>query len=507
MSSPSRSARRVALGATALLLAVYVLAAAVADLVVLDHLEGNLDARLSVRLTELVAFVGHGKLGRAATGPAATDPAATDPAASDPAASDQAASAATGTATAETSTVRTRPAGTGPSPPASTGAEVGAPFDPDDAPVFGWWVPSGSSAAGRGSAGIVALQAGAPALPRALAAHSGLVDATLAGLPFRLESAAAPGGRVVVGTSLAQITTVRSTLIVIEGVLLPFVLLTFFVVAYAIGRRSALPVERARLAQIEFTADASHELRTPLSVIEAEAGLALSADRAAASYRAALERVAGESRRLRSIVDDLLWLARLDARPASSRNEVVDLAQVAESVVARFDSLARQRGLRLYAAAEPGVAAVQAPTELIERLASVLVDNASRYCPAGGAIEVAAALVDGRPTITVDDSGPGVPAAERERIFDRFHRGRSSPEGAGLGLAIAERIVATTGGAWHLSTSPAGGARFRVSWPRVAHPARAGSTALARPPAPDDGAAYVSLPPADVPDEDGSGAG
>ncbi len=438
MSSPSRSARRVALFATALLLAVYVVSAAVSDLVVLDHLQANLDSRLSARLTELVAFAARGRLGAERTAPPA--------------------------------------AGGGPAPPVSTEAELGVPFDPDDAPVLGWWVTSGASAAGGR---VLSLQPGAPALPEALAARNGPIDVTLAGLPFRIEGAAARGGRVVVGTSLAQLGTVRSTLVVIEGVLLPLVLLSFFAVAYAIGRRSALPVERARLAQVEFTADASHELRTPLSVIEAEVGLTLSAPRDAPSYRAALERVAGESRRLRAIVDDLLWLARLDARPAPAYQEVVDLAEVAHSVVERFGSLAHRRGLRLSATGRAG-AFVQAPAELIERLVSVLVDNACRYCPAGGTVEVAAALLEGRPTITVDDSGPGVPVGERERIFDRFHRGRSSPEGAGLGLAIAERVVAATGGEWQLGTSPAGGARFRVSWPRVAHPARAGSRAPGR---------------------------
>ncbi len=407
-------ARRVALGATLVVLVVYLLAGVVADVVVLRRAGQAVDARLVDRLAELASSTGHDEP-LPEIGPSRLLPA------------------------------------------------IGRPGDDDidEAPVFGWSLA-------RGSRTPVALDAGAPALPRAAAERQGLVVVSLAGHPFRLLGETTSTGRIVAATSEQQLSSLRSTLLATEAALLPFVLLTFFVVAYVIGRRSALPVERARQRQLEFTADASHELRTPLSVIEAEVGLALSVERDAPDYRVALGRIATESRRLRTIVEDLLWLARLDALPAPAHSEPVDLAVIAESCVERFAAVARQRGIELRTAADLEDAIVSAPAEWLDRLASVLVDNACRYCSPGGRVEVGVRLLDGRPTLTVDDSGPGIAEHERERIFQRFHRASFSTAGAGLGLAIADTVVRATGGSWEVGTSPAGGARLRVSWPKGA---------------------------------------
>jgi signal transduction histidine kinase len=100
----------------------------------------------------------------------------------------------------------------------------------------------------------------------------------------------------------------------------------------------------------------------------------------------------------------------------------------------------------------------------------VLVDNACKYAPEGGSVAVAVAVEASRVSVTVDDSGPGIPEDERERVFDRFHRSvttSSEAGGAGLGLAIGDAIVRATGGRWTVGVSPAGGARFTVSWGRA----------------------------------------
>ena len=104
-----------------------------------------------------------------------------------------------------------------------------------------------------------------------------------------------------------------------EALAAPVLLLAMFAGSLIIGLRALSPVEHSRRRQLEFTADASHELRTPLSVINAEIGIALSAPREAADYRAALLRIQGESGRLRRIVEDLLWLARFDSAAAAAR--------------------------------------------------------------------------------------------------------------------------------------------------------------------------------------------
>ena len=114
----------------------------------------------------------------------------------------------------------------------------------------------------------------------------------------------------------------------------------------------------------------------------------------------------------------------------------------------------------------PAGTIVTAPPDWLDRLVGILLDNACKYSPQGGSVIVGVAGEGRRVRLTVDDSGPGIPEAERGRVFDRFHRASDAPGGAGLGLAIADAIVRTTAGRWQIGTSPAGGASVSVSWPR-----------------------------------------
>src|SRR6185503_1982025 len=112
----------------------------------------------------------------------------------------------------------------------------------------------------------------------------------------------------------------------------------------------------------------------------------------------------------------------------------------------------------------------------LDRLLGTLLDNACKYSPEGGSVRVSVATDGPRIRLTVDDSGPGIPEEERERIFDRFHRAATGATnaagGAGLGLAIADSIVRATNGRGRIGTSASGGASMSVSWPR-AFPGRA----------------------------------
>ncbi|HEX5268794.1 MAG TPA: HAMP domain-containing sensor histidine kinase [Acidimicrobiales bacterium] len=333
--------------------------------------------------------------------------------------------------------------------------------DLDDAPVLLWRVGA------RGD--VTALSPGAPALPRRAWSPAAEMTASLSASRFRLAARRINSGWLVAGESLAEPGHVRGVLLVAEAAVAPVILLSIYLGSLVIGLKAAAPVERTRRRQLEFTADASHELRTPLSVIEAEVGLALSAPRLAPYYRSSLGRVAQEGRRLHEIVEDLLWLARFDAEPPPPGDEPVDLAPIAAACAERFEALAESRGLNLALEPDgaPGRAFVRAPPEWIDRLLGVLVDNACRYSPAGGTVSIAVGAVGARAFVVVEDDGPGIPGPERERLFDRFHRASDQPGGAGLGLAIADSVVSSTGGRWRIGESPSGGARMEVSWHRA----------------------------------------
>jgi signal transduction histidine kinase len=273
---------------------------------------------------------------------------------------------------------------------------------------------------------------------------------------------------VVMGQSLGPVGDAQRTILLAELLIAPILLGAVFVGSVAIGRRVAAPIERARLRQLAFTADASHELRTPLSVIEAQTSLALSADRDAEWYRRGFERVDRESKRLRRLVEDLLWLARFDTGGAHPSAEPVDVGVIADRAIDRFTVIAEARGVALTAAtAAASAPVIVAPAEWLDRLLGVLLDNACKYAGRGGQVDLRLTVDAGRVRLTVDDSGPGIPPEDRERIFDRFHRGVDSKEGAGLGLAIGDAVVKASGGRWKVGGSPLGGASVGVSWPQA----------------------------------------
>jgi len=236
----------------------------------------------------------------------------------------------------------------------------------------------------------------------------------------------------------------------------------------AVGQRALAPVEQSRRRQLEFTADASHELRTPLSVIRAETDVALSTPRDAAGYRDALVRIQGESARLRHLVDDMLWLARFDSRPPPPGEELVDLVMLAQACADRF----RAVGPAITAETPARPTLISAPPEWIDQLAGVLMDNACRYAGPDGVVRIGVRANGSRISLTVEDSGPGIVEAERPRLFDRFHRVTEQGSGAGLGLAIGDSIVRSTGGRWHIGESPLGGALMMVTWKRNPTPHR-----------------------------------
>ncbi len=313
---------------------------------------------------------------------------------------------------------------------------------------------------------VLANTAGAE-LPSDVVAVTTPTTVSIGGEDVRVSGGTAGANHVVVGQRTAEVRSTQQTVLLAELVTGPVLLVLVFLGAVTIGRRVAAPIERARRRQLEFSADASHELRTPVSVIEAQTSLSLAGARDPEGDRRAFERIDRESRRVRRILDDLLWLARFDALRGAPGAEPVDVAVMASATADRFGVIAEARGIAISVEAGRGNHIVAVPPDWLDRLLGVLVDNACKFAPDGSAVRITAGDEGGRVTVAVEDAGPGIPAEERDRVFDRFHRAGATGGGAGLGLAIADGIVRATHGRWTVGGSSLGGTRMAVSWPRA----------------------------------------
>ncbi len=228
-------------------------------------------------------------------------------------------------------------------------------------------------------------------------------------------------------------------------------------------------LEKSFEAQRRFVADASHELRTPLAVMRTEVDVAL-ADPAATKQdlRAAALVVRDATERADRLLESLLLLARsdrlsVDGLPVTER---VDLPAVCEAAVAAMAAEVAAKGLQVATSFAP--AAVHGDVGLLERLAGNLVENAVRHNVPGGWVRVDTGSVDGRSRLQVTNTGPEVPGAEVEALFEPFRRhgtARTARRGAGLGLAIVRAGATVHGGSARAEPRPGGGLVVTVDLP------------------------------------------
>jgi len=224
--------------------------------------------------------------------------------------------------------------------------------------------------------------------------------------------------------------------------------------------QAAFAVQRA------FISDAAHELRSPLTALRLQLQLL---DRApdAAARTEARERLGAAVERAIHLVEQLLTLARSDPQESGGRFEPVDLGAVAAQGITDTHALAIVRNIDLGLEAEPGTT-VRGDPEALRTLIRNLVDNAVRYTPSGGSVRVHSRNAGDRAVLEVTDTGPGIPPAERERVFDRFYRRAAVQEsGTGLGLAIVRAIAERHGARVALDEAPGGGLKVIVDFPRA----------------------------------------
>ena len=229
-------------------------------------------------------------------------------------------------------------------------------------------------------------------------------------------------------------------------------------------------MERLALAlsnQRRFLADAAHELRSPVTALRLQLQLLKRAKDEAGRAEAVEDLEAGIDRSQR-LVEQLLHVARFEPDGEPMQCEPVDLSALARTVVGAMSAKADHCGLDLGAAGDAPVL-IDGDADQLAVLLNNLVENALRYTPSGGVIDVIAAMSEGHPTLRVVDTGPGIPEPERESVFGRFYRGpqaseqASAPGGTGLGLAIVKAIANRHGATVSLHRPPTGrGLEVRV---------------------------------------------
>jgi two-component system heavy metal sensor histidine kinase CusS len=228
-------------------------------------------------------------------------------------------------------------------------------------------------------------------------------------------------------------------------------------------------LESAVAVLSRFAADASHELRTPVAVIRTGAELALRRERSPEAYREALREIAGESERMTQLVEDLLFLARRDAR-AGMPMAPIDLREVLNDAAQELHGLADARDIRIRVASGSDDATIAGNAAALRRLFLALLDNALKYSAGGTEVSMAILQRDGRIVAVVTDQGIGIAGDDLPHIFQRFYRANKSRSdgGHGLGLSLAQSIAAAHDAVIEVTSEPGRGSVFQVSFERRA---------------------------------------
>jgi signal transduction histidine kinase len=235
-------------------------------------------------------------------------------------------------------------------------------------------------------------------------------------------------------------------------------------------------LRRQEAARRAFVATASHELRTPLTMLQGTMELLEEDIRAGQIDELdALRQVSNARReldRLSALSGELLDLSRLDAA-VPLRSEPVELGEVVRAVAAEFELRARERSTVIEVVLPDAACWGRGDPDAVARVVRILLDNALRHGPRGRAVTVAAGAAEGKARITVADRGGGIPPAEREHIFERFHRGSAggSSGGFGLGLAIGRELARRMSGELDVEETDGDGTRFALTLRTARSPA------------------------------------
>lgn len=238
-------------------------------------------------------------------------------------------------------------------------------------------------------------------------------------------------------------------------------------IGYYMAGRALVPLKDAYDRQKQFAADASHELRTPLAVVMASADLLLADPSIQNPFlRQVLEDLKSEVKKMTNLVSDLLMVARSDNNALKVKIQRLDLTEILKQVIRTMTPIAEKKNIHL-AGENFRKAPINADEQRVKQLAIILVDNAIKYTPEGGAVLVRLEQVDDRRVVfAVMDSGIGIASEDLDKVFERFYRvdkARSREMGGnGLGLAIAAEIVKLHEGKISVASKLGEGTKFTV---------------------------------------------
>ncbi len=247
-------------------------------------------------------------------------------------------------------------------------------------------------------------------------------------------------------------------------------LLGFFLISLFLSKLATRPVAKAWEQQRQFVADASHELKTPLTVILANSGILLSHKEDTVAAQAKwIEYIQEEARRMKGLVEDMLFLAKSDAARLPTTRLPVDMSELTEGCLLPFESVAFEAGVTLESDIRPGLY-VSGDEGQLRRLVYILLDNACKYAGTDGTVSVTLSRPSDRLKLTVRNTGPAIPPEHLEHLFERFYRSDSARTreagGYGLGLAIAKAIVQSHRGQISVTSSESEGTVFTVLLPQ-----------------------------------------
>ena len=285
---------------------------------------------------------------------------------------------------------------------------------------------------------------------------SGVVKADNGIWAYKFETVSG-GGLAVCAAEISREKGMLNNLIVTFIYIGAIALLIIFFISLYFANRAIKPISEAWEKQNRFIADASHELKTPLTVINTNADVLLShSDSTIGEEKKWIYYIKDETQRMTRLTNDLLLLARLDNDKTDMQNVEFSLSETVETVLLTMEAVLYENNLKFTCDIADGIKIYGNP-DSIKQLVMILMDNAVKYTPDGGSIEVCLKKQDEKAVLSVSNTGEPLPQEERKRIFDRFYRADKSRTrssgGYGLGLAIAYSICRSHGGSISVKSS------------------------------------------------------